>query len=95
MHLRHYRFCISCGLDNNKHPTDDVLKCITLRNGKFRKQFGPMIAYDPIANKNDLAFNLDTHEEFWQFQQRDPNYPTPIALKFCPYCGREYNIDYR
>jgi hypothetical protein len=90
--LRHYRFCVSCGVNNTEHPTENGRQCTTLRNGRLNRKFGSMIAYDPNANENDLAFNLNTREEFNQFIQRDPNYPEPIELNFCPYCGREYDI---
>jgi hypothetical protein len=44
------------------------------------------------VNENEFAFNLNTHQEMAQFQAGDPNYPEPIELKYCPYCGREYRF---
>jgi hypothetical protein len=51
MNLQHYRFCISCGLDNNEHPIDDVLQRTILRNGRLKGKFGSIRVYDPNVNQ--------------------------------------------
>jgi hypothetical protein len=89
-HLRHYRYCISCGKANYGHPVDNVPYCLTLRNGQLRNNFGQMTIYDVNADQNEFAFNLNTRNEYVQFRNGDPNFPDQAGLNFCPYCRRRY-----
>ncbi len=58
--VREYQYCISCGQANVGHPIDNVLECITLRNGIQKNQFGKL-----------EMVNLNTQKE-----AGDQNYPS-------------------
>ncbi|MGB8034641.1 MAG: hypothetical protein WCF03_12565, partial [Nitrososphaeraceae archaeon] len=74
---------MTCGQDNNEHPTNGIPQCLTLRNGRKNGKFGSMRRYNIKTNENEFAFNLHTVEEWKQFQDGALNYPEPIESKFC------------
>jgi hypothetical protein len=75
-HLRHYRFCVSCGKPNLGHPVDNIPKCLTLRNVMQSNQVG--------QTGNEFRFNLNTKQESSQSQA------SQTGIDYCPYCGVKY-----
>jgi hypothetical protein len=68
----------------NQHITSTML------SGMRNEKFGSIRTFDPNTDENGFAFNLNTRDQYVRIQQGDPNYPEPIELLFCPYCGMEY-----
>jgi hypothetical protein len=88
--LMDYRNCLTCGEPLSTHPEDGNGKCLTFRNGVLLNKTVPKRRFDPAAARNEYLFNLVTRREFHGFREGDPNYPEPIVVNFCPYCGYQH-----
>jgi hypothetical protein len=92
--LMNYSNCLSCGEPLSTHPDDGNSRCLTFRNGLLLHKTVPRRRFDRRADRNQYMFNLVTRREFHEFREGDPNFPEPISVNFCPYCGCQHLGDF-
>src|SRR5438105_15738243 len=72
--LRKYRYCITCGLDVNEHPSNidksnETIKCTMLMDGLLGERIGPRRTDDSSINETEYVCNCNT------MPTQERNYP--------------------
>jgi hypothetical protein len=89
--LRNYNFCVNCGQELKFHSEYPFGICLAFRNGKLNGKIEPRQSNNPTAARDQYLFNLNRREEVEQYRLGDNNYPEPISIDYCPYCGKKIN----
>jgi len=81
--LRKYRYCITCGLDVNEHPSNidkssETIKCTMLMDGLLGESI----------NEKECVCNFNT------MSKQEINYPQSVRIDYCPYCGYSHTTDH-
>ena len=91
--LRKYRYCITCGLDVNEHPSNidkskEPIKCTMLMDGLLGERIAPRRTDDSSINEKEYVCNFNT------LPKQEINYPQSVRIDYCPYCGYSHTTDH-
>jgi hypothetical protein len=89
--LRNYNFCVNCGQELKFHSEYPFGICLAFRNGKLNGKIEQRKTNNTTTAGDQYVFNLNTRKEVEQYRPGNNNYPEPISIDYCPYCGAKIN----
>lgn len=97
--LRGYRYCIACGVDVKKHPSNIAkpngnIRCTMLAEGLLNENIVHGQTDTISSNENAYSYNLNTRDEVTKWSKQNINYPQSVRIDYCPYCGYAHISDH-